>query len=144
MGFGLESQEFRRKKVFASKWGRKIFVWSTFFSWLWMVQPWLSTNDYNWLIYFMVQVVCSIVLCYSKPIKNVWKMFFSVFAEILLISVPIIYFWPMALWCYLILTHENVVTSGQILSVSPLRVVLAFIPILAFPVLRRVKKDETK
>ncbi|MEA5056368.1 MAG: hypothetical protein VB047_02275 [Anaerotignum propionicum] len=134
--------------MFASNAGRKRFFYIMLFSWAALLFPWIFPKLYEdryfaWMIlppYLPVLMALLIFLCYNKLQGKVWKISFSVLSEILLISIPILCFWPMMLLLYMNLKYENVVSYGSgVTFINWLNFALTCIPIFAFPILRRWK-----
>lgn len=137
--------------MFASNAGRKRFFYIMLFSWAVLLFPWIFPKLYEdryfaWMIlppYLPVLMALLIFLCYNKLQGKVWKISFSVLTELLLISIPILCFWPMMVLIYMKLKYENVVSVGQgVTFLNWINFSLVCIPILVFPILRRWRGDE--
>lgn len=131
-----------------------MFVRIMLFSWLGMLLPWFSfgyeEEGFCWGIWFfpylMVQMAVLIVLCNNEPESKSGKVFCPIMTEVCLASFPVVYFWAMMMWYYPIVTSEDYLATGLSTAYPPFWVAFAltFVPILAFPILRRWKKDEVK
>lgn len=107
--------------MFASNAGRKRFFYIMLFSWAVLLFPWIFPKLYEdryfaWMIlppYLPVLMALLIFLCYNKLQGKVWKISFSVLSEILLISIPILCFWPMMLSLYMNLKNVINIIRGE-------------------------------
>ncbi|AMJ39863.1 hypothetical protein [Anaerotignum propionicum] len=137
--------------MFASNAGRKRFFYTMLFSWAALLYPWIfpklfEDRFFGWIIfppYLPVLMALLLFLCFNKLKGRGWKISFSVLTELLLISIPILCFWPMMVLIYMKLKYENVVSVGQgVTFLNWINFSLVCIPILVFPILRRWRGDE--
>lgn len=145
------SAKYNRDKMFASEWGKKTFVRIMLLSWVGLFLPWFSfepnMQGYVWgflfFPYVMLQIAGLIVLFHNEPEGNIGRFIGSIFTEICLITFPVIYIWQMLTWYYPIAFKEKSLQLGLSATYPPFWVSLALsiVPIIAFPVLRRWKKD---
>ena len=133
--------------MFASEEGKKIFLGSMIFSWAVVFFTWSFSDVFRTVStfrpYLIVVMVCLLYICYKRPQKKIWKIIFPILTEVLLIVIPILSFWNTIIFLYMIVKYETVVSTGQPMPVLRLFLVaLAFLPVLAFPLLRRWRRAE--
>ena len=140
--------------MFASKWGKKTFARIVLLSWAGLFLPWFSfepsMEGYVWgflfFPYFMMQMAVLIVFYNNEPKDELGVFIVSIITELCLVTFPIIYIWQMFTWYTPFVSVDNIFETSLEITYPPfwISLVLAIIPILAFPVLRRWKKDEAK
>lgn len=145
---------YEKKGIFTSQWSRKIFMKTLYISWLGMLLPWFSFDPnmegYTWgfsfFPYVMLQVAGLVVLFHNEPNGKIGSLIASVFTEICLISFPAIYIWQMLTWYIPYVSVDSILETSLSVTYPPfwISLVLSIIPIFAFPILRRWKKEEVK
>lgn len=137
--------------MFTSEWGRKTFIKIMLFSWLGILLPWFSfgpqETGYWWgfygFQYVMIQMILLGLFCNLVPEKENIKRSFPVFIEICLFTFPLAYIWQLMTWHTLCITGEISLSIGLRTAYPQFWIAffLTFIPIFAYPALRRWKKE---
>ena len=138
--------------MFASEWGRKLFIKIMLLSWAGMLLPWFSfgpqETGYWWgfygFQYVMIQMFLLGLSCNIEPEKDIVKRFLPALTEVGLLSFPLAHFWQLVTWHTLYVTGKISLSIGLSTAYPTFWIafVLSCIPILSFPVLRRWKGEE--
>lgn len=138
--------------MFSSEPGRESFAKIMMVSLAGMLLPWfrLDRGPYLWGFYgfpfVMIQGLLIAVFCSKAMEEKRRGIIFPMVTELLLISFPIIYFCLMMSWNTPFVISQDCFSEGGYTALPTFWIAfaLAFIPIFAFPFLRRRKKDRVE